>query len=978
MAVRRTVRGPRLVGRDREYAVLDGELDRAARGEWRGVLLTGEAGAGKTRLAAELVARRPDVTDLAARAFPLGSTTPFGLWGEALERHLRGLPPEDVARLCAGSEADLATLLRSVAAATGVRPDAAPSRPRLVAALTALMRALAAEHPVVLRLDDLHLADVSSLEALHAVAHGCADAAVLALATVRPAPLRAAAEVEQVLLALEQDGLLRRLPVGPLPDAALGDLAGAALGPGTPVPAALTGWLARRSGGNPFAALELLRALQAEGADLAAPELQELPDSLAARVELDLARVGPDAVALLELLAVLGRRTDLRSLVALAGAEPAALAARLETLVRADLVTEEERGLRLAYEPAHPLLAEVVYRRIGAARRRLLHRQVGRVLADAGRVGEAAPHVAASAGADDDEAVAVLLEAERRAEAAGAYPEALAVLGALVELLPAGDPRWRAVVDALRWDAEWVLDHRADEHALSGIGALRAMDAALAGVPDPEPRARVRFRLAGFLAWGEGDLGQARRLCREAGELFAAAGDRRGALLAAHEGAWIDHLAGAGAPALCDRAADLVTTARSEGDGVVLGRALRTVGLAALVCGRFEESRAALAEVVDSARAQGNAYRLAMALANQGQGLVLAGRVAEGLPLLEEAAAALPDDPPLPLEVFVRWLAGDHTGAVAAARRAAGSPVPARRHAWAFAPAAASAAELGEHAEAARYLALARRPYQGDHGTYGEVVAHAAALCAVLAGRGPDVVPELRRLAERSDELGILLVLPARVDLAEVAAAAGRPEPAAGAALDRVAERTGVPAHAGLAALASGWAALAAGDRRAAEEHARRAVGVLSAASWPVYLARARHLLGLATADRDRAAAELAAAAEGLAACGALVRRTAVLDALGRLGSHGRRVAAAARGPGSLTPREREVAELAAAGLTAREIGARLFIGERTVEGHLARAYARLGVRSRVELARYAADGGLAGSGTAARTGTPDRRPARS
>ncbi|MGY1690090.1 response regulator transcription factor [Geodermatophilus sp. SYSU D01105] len=110
------------------------------------------------------------------------------------------------------------------------------------------------------------------------------------------------------------------------------------------------------------------------------------------------------------------------------------------------------------------------------------------------------------------------------------------------------------------------------------------------------------------------------------------------------------------------------------------------------------------------------------------------------------------------------------------------------------------------------------------------------------------------------------------------------------------------------------------------------------------------------------------------------------------------------------------MAELAATGLSAREIGARLFIGERTVEGHLARTYARLGVRSRVELARYVAAEGLSGpgatagagpgtagagpgtagagpgaagrarsgtpagvdSGTRARTGTPDRRPARS
>ena len=83
------------------------------------------------------------------------------------------------------------------------------------------------------------------------------------------------------------------------------------------------------------------------------------------------------------------------------------------------------------------------------------------------------------------------------------------------------------------------------------------------------------------------------------------------------------------------------------------------------------------------------------------------------------------------------------------------------------------------------------------------------------------------------------------------------------------------------------------------------------------------------------------------------------------------------RGPGSLTGREREVAELAAAGRSAREIAAALFVGERTVEGHLARAYARLGVRSKVELARRAGEFGLrTGTRTGARTAAPDGPPA--
>jgi DNA-binding CsgD family transcriptional regulator len=197
------------------------------------------------------------------------------------------------------------------------------------------------------------------------------------------------------------------------------------------------------------------------------------------------------------------------------------------------------------------------------------------------------------------------------------------------------------------------------------------------------------------------------------------------------------------------------------------------------------------------------------------------------------------------------------------------------------------------------------------------------------------------------------LAIPALLDLAELRAALGQADLTAQDAFDALAGRTGLDVHRGLTELAAAWGA--AGDPPLAASHARRAVTFIGP-NWPIYLARAQAFLGRVTPDRKEAVDALRSAVAIFDDCGALLRRAEALDVLATLGSAGKRAAGAARGPGSLTAQERSVAVLAASGLPAREIGERLFIGKRTVEGHLARAYAKLGVTSKVELARRAAE----------------------
>ena len=100
----------------------------------------------------------------------MGTTAALGLWVEALERHLRTLDAGDVIALAGESAHDLAVVLPSVGAAVGHRGSARTPRIRVLAALANLLAALSLRSTVVVVLDDVHLADGSSWEALHFLA----------------------------------------------------------------------------------------------------------------------------------------------------------------------------------------------------------------------------------------------------------------------------------------------------------------------------------------------------------------------------------------------------------------------------------------------------------------------------------------------------------------------------------------------------------------------------------------------------------------------------------------------------------------------------------------------------------------------------------------------------------------------------------------------------------------------------------------
>jgi predicted ATPase len=356
-----SARGWGLVGRADELRILDSELCRAAEGELRCVLVTSDPGVGKSRLLTELLTRNAEgVACIKARGYSVGTTEAFGLWAEALEL--------DLSQLAARQ-------------APGARDESLP-RLRVLDGVATAVRRLSDQCPVMIVLDDMHLADSSSWETLRYLADHVSDARLLVVAAARTAELAEMDIASWVLMDLEQEGLLCRLPLEPLAREALAALAQGVLG--TPAPLSLVDWLLQRSRGNPLFAVGLLQALLDEQANLCQPHLERLPQRLADRVNRRLRVLDQPTLATVEMLAMIGHRVEIDDLVMVADQPSDQLAAHLEGLVRSRLVIEEECGPNLAYEIAHPLIQEAVYQSIGGARRRLLQQSIDRKLSAAG------------------------------------------------------------------------------------------------------------------------------------------------------------------------------------------------------------------------------------------------------------------------------------------------------------------------------------------------------------------------------------------------------------------------------------------------------------------------------------------------------------------------------------------------------------------------------------------------------------------
>jgi DNA-binding CsgD family transcriptional regulator/tetratricopeptide (TPR) repeat protein len=943
-----------MIGRERELEELGEILSRTGAGEGGGLLLlAGEAGVGKTRLAEAAVSdgRLVCLRGVAAER----GASPYAPIAAVLRQYLRrepaGLSPAEPLF------AHLGVLLPEL----GPTP-AVTDRETLFEAVRGAFEKISVREATVVFVDDLQWADAATLELLPSLAEAAEEWPLLVLGAYRTEEIPRGHPLRRLRTDLRRAGRLTELSVEPLDPEATARIAARVLD-GEPGPT-LRAALYDRTQGVPFLVEELAAALR-DGARLASGprglELEEgssvpLPDTLRDALRLRAEGLSDEGRAALEAAAVVGAQVDLELLAEL-GRDGG-----LSEVLDRGLLHEVQPGIA-AFR--HDLVREAVYADTHWPRRRSLHRGLAGLLEGRG----AEPRLTADhwlAAGERGLALPLLVDAARRSCEIHAYRDAAAAGRAALEIWPEGEdePGRLELLEELGRCAQLCGEFGEAGRVWEEVAA------GLNGAADTRRLAEVKRRLATVYEL-EGASPRAAAARLEAADAFEAAdlhAEAAGEWLLAADALWEDIPS---TERVLDRAAQ---AARRAGRSDLESRCLSSQGFMAGRAGRRAEGlelmRAALSLALDGNHVEAAvaAYWALGATANDwgdyaaarsvfdealtychanelgheehfclGCLVVVLGNTGEWT-RAEQLGRDLLDRTPLP-EVS-RAHALMTLGLIAAAQGATkrGRRLLGRAHAL--------ASELGmensEH-ECGFGLALVDELEGTESLRWHDLVAHpiermcsarprGLRLASTFAARRLDtklVYACADAIASWASRFGSAEALAALAHvLGEVALLEGEPSSAAdqfGLALERLAE-VEAPFERALTQARAGTALIAAGERELGVER-------LSGAYHTFRKLGARPFA-------NRTAADLAAAGER------------VDERLGRRAARGLE-------QGGLTRRELEILRLVAVGRTNREIAHQLFLSPRTVDMHVRNMLAKLGCRSRTEATGRAHELGL-------------------
>lgn len=985
----------RLVGRGREQTVLRDHLARARSGSGSLVLISGEAGIGKSALTGELAeaARTAGAIVAAGRCYDLIDTPPYGPWLEILAE-LSSTNGDGLAQV-PGFEPD---------ATIGADGERAAAYSRIIESLTAFVSPTSNSVPsgLLLILDDLQWADSASLELLRLLARRLSRLPMLVIAVYRGDELGSGDPLYAMLPLLIRESPAARIELRGLDVADLGEIVGNGYQLEEGDRERLVQYLIGRSDGNPFFASELLRTLEEEGRlshdvesggwQLSRLDDLSVPDLLMQVIDRRLTRLSEEAQQALAVAAVIGNEVPLDLWTdALGGDEPKLLPI-IEQAIAARMLDASASGLSVSF--AHTLYRQALYLRTLPPRRRGWHRIIADRLIESGSdaVDTVAYHLER---AGDTRAADWLIRAGERAQrsyalitAADRFEAALTAIELrggpaaerailryrIARMRRYADPREAiAYLDDALPLAEESGDRLLRGYIMGSRGQLHCSTGAIRrGIAEIEQGLALLDDLAPEEAERLPEL--QRRLGEPAG-----AHDFRGALTSWYglTGRYAEAAVTGGR--VIDRASEPVM--RGSGTSAQ-ANAWNGTGLTEAARGHPVEARAAFEEAIAAYQSAGHWYQVGNAL------------------MLELTEVALPYQPG---DLARRDELAEAAGVAWARASGALDELPVR---IAYLPLLVLEGEWDDAISLAESL---RRPVGRS--------AWRAFATTTLAGlhhlRGDDATAE--RLIRQE--------LPAGPETAPGDAILGDALPlarlAAGIALTNGDEATAVrwlelhdawlawsgnerdlpDAELGWAELHLRQGRLAEADRRAhralemAESprrplmllEGRRLLGEiqLAAGRWTAAVAEFEQALALADAcvacfERGRILLGMAGAYRGMdVLTEAAARASEALTTFERLGAGpllerterllseietgpGSRQAGVRRGyPAGLSRREVEVLRLVTEGLTDAQVADRLFLSPRTVSQHLRSIYRKLGVSSRTAAARFATEHNL-------------------
>ncbi|UCE16315.1 MAG: tetratricopeptide repeat protein, partial [Candidatus Bathyarchaeota archaeon] len=462
-----------LVDRENELSTLKGRLDGVLRGEGSLVFVTGEAGIGKTRLLMELKA----YAKLRGALFLVGNcyregAVPYRPWVQIIGEYFRRSQPELLYKIAGIYSAEIVKLVPEAASKLGVvhpLPSLTPEgeRLRLFKAVTHFFINASKEAPLVLFLDNLQWADLSTMQLLHHLGQSLRPERLTIVGAYRDLELKEREALSGCLLDMNRERLFHALPLKRLETSEVGVMVRQTFG--DKVPPKLTKLVYEKSGGNPFFVEEILRSLAEERMiqpgekGWIVPDVSRIriPETIKAVVTQRLKRLDEACQRTLGLAAVVGREFDFQVLKEITGLEENQLVNHLDECLMNGLIQERRVPTGETYAFVDNQVRDVLYEGVSTVRRRRYHLQIGQILEKlhAKNLEEHADELAHhfEEGRDNAKALEYFLKAGDMARKVYANEEASSYFESALNLLDrtGGDVREKARVAEALGDLKW-------------------------------------------------------------------------------------------------------------------------------------------------------------------------------------------------------------------------------------------------------------------------------------------------------------------------------------------------------------------------------------------------------------------------------------------------------------------------------------------------------------------------------------------